>query len=320
LINPDCSLYVPLSGGIAGGSHIGSNSTDRAVMGCSPSSTSGFSIMNRQIDLNSWSEFDGAVRQVKEQIAKMRQDVLQGISVQPMLYRGQSSLSWRLDTTLERAGAKNFLLVDYYKTCLSTRHELEVFTDRAWDLPEYVHKVFIDYDAGDRELWSGKFPGCHYMAYLRHYGFPSPLLDWSQSPYIAAYFAFRFPLMEGDKAVIYALSETPKGIKVGGADAPRIQRLGPYVKTDRRHFRQQSEYTLCVQFDKIWRFSYHEEVASQNNQDQDILWKITIPANERLAALISLDEHNINEFSLFETEDGLLRTMGMRRFDFRNNK
>jgi len=28
------------------------------------------------------------------------------------------------------------------------------------------------------------------MTRLRHHGFPSPLLDWPQSPYIAAFFAF----------------------------------------------------------------------------------------------------------------------------------
>jgi hypothetical protein len=32
--------------------------------------------------------------------------------------------------------------------------------------------------------------GYKYFVCLRHYGFPSPLLDWSRSPYFAALFAF----------------------------------------------------------------------------------------------------------------------------------
>ena len=42
------------------------------------------------------------------------------------------------------------------------------------------------------------------MVYLRQYGFPSPLLDWSKSSYIAAYFAFSDYQRDAKSVAIFA--------------------------------------------------------------------------------------------------------------------
>lgn len=62
--------------------------------------------------------------------------------------------------------------------------EIETFTGKTWEWPEW----------SDHESDFGghlrKHPALTFMTHLRHCGFPSPILDWSRSPYVAAYFAF----------------------------------------------------------------------------------------------------------------------------------
>src|SRR5579871_975887 len=59
-----------------------------------------------------------------------------------------------------------------------------------WDIEPHTYRDRMrDADAG--VFFKAQFPGYDYMAYLRHHGFPSPLLDWTRSPYVAAFFAFR---------------------------------------------------------------------------------------------------------------------------------
>ena len=41
-------------------------------------------------------------------------------------------------------------------------------------------------------------------------------------------------------------------------------------------------------------------------------WKITIPQRERESVLQRLDRMNINAYTLFRTEDTLVRTYGLR--------
>lgn len=98
-------------------------------------------------------------------------------------------------------------------------------------------------------------PGYEYFAYLRHHGYPSPLLDWTASPYIAAFFAFRNVAPTVDKVSVYVYLEYAGFGKIGSNDAPSIKTFGPYATIHSRHILQQSSYTICAIREGMTSFS-----------------------------------------------------------------
>jgi hypothetical protein len=131
--------------------------------------------------IHTWEEF-------KTEAARSREATL---PISPVLFRGQADAAWDLDTTLERSGHDE-TVADFYRLILRVKTEVEIATHIKWDgyptVPE-MENLSRDYDGFSRAL--ANLPHYAYMAYLRHHGFPSPLLDWSRSPFVAAYFAFR---------------------------------------------------------------------------------------------------------------------------------
>jgi FRG domain len=278
-----------------------------------------------EIDLNSWEEFE-------ERIKKLENESRNQSSLAEFLYRGHGKRSWEFSTTLERHyGKKNLSFRDYFRLISIVKPQIESFTGANWNIPSWpdgFDKLLKD-NAGkvmDFPNIFGIFDDSNetqsYMIDLRHYGFPSPLLDWSSSPYVAAYFAFKDILQCEENVSIFVYIEMPPdGYKLIGGNEPWIYIFGPYIKTDRRHFIQQSQYTICINRENIpdgeWRYTPHAEVFNRNTPNQDILWKFNIPYSERLKVLKQLDKYNINALSLFGSKESLMETMALREIHFK---
>src|SRR5260221_583184 len=263
------------------------------------------------INVRSWESFEKKLR-------KLRQDEVSAGRETDFLFRGLGDSDLPLATTLERAGHEGIHVSKYYRNIDRVRPQIETFTGITWKIkmwPE-VERLLQNYDA-----WTlSGFPeqaAYSYMVHLRHHGFPSPLLDWTRSPYIAAYFAFRSPRKPTKgKVSICVFSEQPERFKAGDIGEPQIRRMGPFVTTHRRHYLQHSEYTMCVIFENEWRFGKHEDVFVLNNPRQDVLWRFNIPWKERLKVLKLLDSYNLNALSLFDSEESLMETLALRELEF----
>ena len=124
----------------------------------------------------------------------------------PFLYRGQENSCWTITTTLERPldGRESMPFGDYYLSIYRAKPEIESYTEKSWPVPDppevkrLTERVppFVSFTKEDFEAWG---QAGSYMAYLRHHGFPSPFLDWTRSPYVAAFFAFRGPIKDVKK-------------------------------------------------------------------------------------------------------------------------
>ena len=155
----------------------------------------------------------------------------------------------------------------------------------------------------------------HYdlLVHLRHHGFPSPLLDWTRSFYVASFFAFE--AVKGESVAIFIYQEFTGTAKHHTPDEPHLVSFGPWVRTHPRHVLQQAQYTIAVQHEsETWRIAKHEEVFSVGLISQDRLTKLVVPASQAAIALSELDEMNINAYSLYQTQDALLQTVGQRVF------
>ncbi len=257
--------------------------------------------------LKTWEEFENILRELYTAISKEKKKYS---DISDPIFRGQSDSEWPLKTTLERIHGK-ITCEEYHEIMLTVKSQFESITGRNWDIEPYTEK---ENDIIPMYLEEGY----SYMVHLRHHKFPSPLLDWTRSPYVAAYFAFSNINSEKDVA-IYVYREFINLWKSRGGSEASIHQLGHNIKTDPRHYLQQSEYTICTKrINKKLYYWNHEEVFKQGRNGQDKLEKYILPISERKKVLNKLNTMNINEYTLFGTEDSLVFKLAVDEFIIKN--
>lgn len=256
--------------------------------------------------LTNWDDFEKEIQELFVFVKKRKEKT--ELSVSMPLFRGQSDCAWGLNTTLDRL-RPNMSMKEYDLLTKIVKPSIESFTNLQWELPTYQEP---------KDSFWKSFPIVQYsyMIYLRHHGFPSPLLDWTRSPYIGVFFSFNDIKSDKDVALFAYIEDLGKGKTSRGIEAT-ISSQGPYVTTHKRHHLQQCEYTICTkEKDKKACYWRHEDVFQQSDYEQDWLIKYTLPSSQRKEFLRKLDLMNINAYSLFGNEENLMHTLSTRELFF----
>lgn len=264
----------------------------------------------KKVNIKSWDDFENYLSKLFGAGGTKKGAIARSSAV---LFRGQSNSKWHLESTLERyVNSDKISINQYYQIIYNAKSRIEKITKMKWKI-----LATSDYDKYLKSSTSGIGDSEYrdYMVFLRHHGFPSPLLDWTSSHYIAAYFAFH----EGsaDKVAIFAYIENVFPGKSGRSCGPNIATLNPpYKASSKRHLKQKSAYTICSLKDSGNQSYYgcHENVFIRNRRDQDLLWKFILPASERLRVLKHISMKGINAYELFESTESLMETIAFEEF------
>lgn len=270
----------------------------------------------KTIKCNTWEEFE-------EKAIKLAKTPIKNSL--PTLFRGHSNAKWELESTLYRFFKKDFPAKKYFNIIKKMLPKISAFYNKTFNIKQIENDIKNINKSKSILLKYKKNPDLlMYLTYLRQNGFPSPLLDWTRSPYIAAFFAFS-DIAESTKSeakvAIFSFTRTKSDKHSENGD---LSSIGHNIETDKKHYLQQSEYTYCFNQDKgnNDKFCFISENIFYENytNSKKIIKQYTIPISERNKVLKILNLMNFNYFSLFGTEESLMKTFAVNELFLSKNR
>jgi hypothetical protein len=271
-------------------------------------------------NLNTWDEFEQKVRELEEETRRLKDNPRAIWATTEVLYRGEGNADWLLplSSTLERTHGRmtagqyfDYIIRDGSAFSNISDSRLEMLKQQISKLNVESIYLFPTLDADTEEIIS-------VMAELRHNGFPSPLVDWTSNPLVAAFFAFENEHNESNRIAIFALrGKTGYTSCCKKATDPTAIEIGPSIKNSTsRHRMQKSQYTLCVKqgygvhFKDAEFANIQEDInipgfillengeAVEMPNTKNVLRKYTLPVSERIFVLKMLKDKGIDRKSL----------------------
>jgi hypothetical protein len=208
------------------------------------------------------------------------------------LFRGMGSADWKLAPAFDR----RFGYLDAEERLRVWDELIEQWRGGCQEHEQVREAAGRDVVQHEVALW----------ALGQHYGLPTRLLDWSSSPYIAAFFAFkecleRLPHRFSHVALWILHLDNPVWAKDQGVEivsAPALENV--------RLKNQSGKFTLSHT-----QFASLEEYVTETGSGV-ALTKVVLPASEAVPALPDLDSMGINSYRVYPDLGGLAEMATMR--------
>lgn len=225
------------------------------------------------------------------------------------IFRGQKDSAWGLSSTLERAAPSGFLRPLYESR-----------------LKDSFRRRIHHFKSAESMVQSSLL---ELLALMQHYGVPTRLVDFTRSPFVAAFFAFEEPRLGSGDCAIWAIKASAlqeaavERMKIGGKPHPWGPLVGFGEDKIFEHFFGREKEFLVVPVDPltnnlrqahqqgifICQSNIHRSLEDNlqeclGSDSTSIVVKIILPNSLRIVALDSLNKMNINTSTLFPGLEG----------------
>jgi hypothetical protein len=214
------------------------------------------------------------------------------------LFRGQDG-PWRLRTSFHRTG----------------RADLHRF------LNEDIKSLLNHLSARTKHFFHLEVPDelGAFFNLVQHHGYPTPLLDWTYSPYVAAFFAYRYPSRK-----IGGQSASTESVRIHLFDlkwredyqqllyllfpAPQVS-IAEFISIENERMIPQQAASTLSSVDDIETY-----IRSKETETKKYLSAINLPRCERNEVMEDLSYMGITAGSLFPGIDGACEELRERNF------